>query len=361
MDYKVLALSFLRIFAIGCGLLCIYIAVFIYETERGEIQNKLENWWIKIDDAKRTSLSRHVVFMRYVAEVSVSMIDRLLGNKFLSLRAVGVAVFCCYAAALFLCSFYLSVAYSGRIWIVTGLPILVMVISGTLPVFVSANIWKVVWGSLIILFLFFWAVGMFLAWELSREPFILTAAYGARDLFDVPFLILGTIGTILGTSLTSFFCLAFIKTIRKLLLWSSGLEKPFQISAAIGLNLLVVTILIGIPFVLLSFTGEVNLIELVFSQVTPGFALRWVLLTLGLLTATSNVIPVVICLDFVFLALVMAVHQTFWPVISRGLYALQGLGIPKRNKLLGSLGAMLIVTGIGKWDWLERIIERLTP
>ena len=50
------------------GLLCIYLATFLYETQEGKVQNLLEDLWVRIEDLKLAALSRQTAFVRVVAE-----------------------------------------------------------------------------------------------------------------------------------------------------------------------------------------------------------------------------------------------------------------------------------------------------
>jgi len=61
--------SFLTVlhWAIGVlGVLLIYLS-FSYETEDGKIQNRLEEWWIRVSDYRNQLLSRHVAFIKMLA------------------------------------------------------------------------------------------------------------------------------------------------------------------------------------------------------------------------------------------------------------------------------------------------------
>ena len=59
-----------RILAVCSGLFCLYLAIFLYETEQGTIQNRLEGLWVRIDDLKLAALSRQAAFVRVVADAT---------------------------------------------------------------------------------------------------------------------------------------------------------------------------------------------------------------------------------------------------------------------------------------------------
>jgi hypothetical protein len=78
--------------------------------------------------------------------------------------------------------------------------------------------------------------------------------------------------------------------------------------------------------------------------------------------AESNVITVVFAIIFLILALLMIVHRAFWPLINRPIYALAGLGIIRRRKLLGAAGILLLGLAVGyEPSWLKEIIDKLMP
>ena len=74
------------------GVLFVCAALFLHENEEGRIQNKLEEWWIKLSDREKESRSRAAAFMQDVAESTGRGFDRLLGKRLLSLRFIFVSI-----------------------------------------------------------------------------------------------------------------------------------------------------------------------------------------------------------------------------------------------------------------------------
>ena len=52
---------------LGLGLLGTF---FLYENEEGVIQSRLEVWWVRIDDLRRSALSKERAFMIAMAHVA---------------------------------------------------------------------------------------------------------------------------------------------------------------------------------------------------------------------------------------------------------------------------------------------------
>jgi len=66
------------------GLMFIFAALFLYEDEERRIQNKVEEWWIKLSDLQRASRSRAVAFMQEVAKLTGRGFDSVMGERLLS-------------------------------------------------------------------------------------------------------------------------------------------------------------------------------------------------------------------------------------------------------------------------------------
>jgi hypothetical protein len=63
----------------------------LYEDEQGRIQNKLEEWWVKLRDQEDSAISRHAAFMRAVARLATHGFDRVFGERIFSFRALWVS------------------------------------------------------------------------------------------------------------------------------------------------------------------------------------------------------------------------------------------------------------------------------
>src|ERR1035438_1675411 len=67
-------------------------AFFLYENERGELENRIEEMWIRIDDYRQNALSRQVGFFRETSKVTDSIINRFLGVRLVSFQAIAVCM-----------------------------------------------------------------------------------------------------------------------------------------------------------------------------------------------------------------------------------------------------------------------------
>ena len=58
------------------GLVLLYSAVFLYEDQEGRIQNRIVQWWVKVDDARITAHTRVSAFVEAVAGLTARGFDR---------------------------------------------------------------------------------------------------------------------------------------------------------------------------------------------------------------------------------------------------------------------------------------------
>ena len=81
-----------RILSAAIGCVSLYMAFFLYEDERGQLQNRLEELWISIDDEGRKARDRNAAFLRGIVRIVSDAFDRIFGPEILSARAVVVSL-----------------------------------------------------------------------------------------------------------------------------------------------------------------------------------------------------------------------------------------------------------------------------
>ena len=82
----------LRTLAGIAGLLLLYVAFFLYDDEEARLQNRLEQIWKRIDVLQSSAMSREGAILQGVSRTASATLDRLLGNKLLSLRSLAVSM-----------------------------------------------------------------------------------------------------------------------------------------------------------------------------------------------------------------------------------------------------------------------------
>src|SRR5450631_2246563 len=72
--------------------LAFYAASLVYEDEEGAVQNRLEEWWLRLAYKKEAQLSGAARFIRGVARLADRVFDGILGEGLWSFQAVGVSI-----------------------------------------------------------------------------------------------------------------------------------------------------------------------------------------------------------------------------------------------------------------------------
>ena len=141
-----LAIYLLRFVLLTSGLFLIYAALFLYETEHGLLQNKLEDLWIRIDDRQRPFLSRHTVLIKGLATLLISAFNRLFGSRLLSLRAILVSASFSLAPILVLLSLRTAndhnFDYLSTPCLIWGVAFIVL---GAFPLFIRSSLSLRLW------------------------------------------------------------------------------------------------------------------------------------------------------------------------------------------------------------------------
>jgi hypothetical protein len=82
------------------GILLLYLAFFLGETDEGNLQNRLEELWIRVNDLSKTALSKQAAFLQQVSGLLSFGFDRLFGTRLLSAMAIATSI--CFSVAGFL-------------------------------------------------------------------------------------------------------------------------------------------------------------------------------------------------------------------------------------------------------------------
>jgi len=94
-----------RILASLVGAAAVYTALFMYEDEEGKWQNRIEDLWIAADDRSRLVGSKSVALCNNIARIVTKGLNRVFGNRLLSLRSVGASTSYSFSTILILVFF----------------------------------------------------------------------------------------------------------------------------------------------------------------------------------------------------------------------------------------------------------------
>jgi hypothetical protein len=364
------ALVSLRVLEAIAGLLLIYAAAFLYEDEQGRIQNKLEEWWIRLGEEQVVALRRHTAFVREVAKSAGRGFESLFGEQLFSEQALVVSLYysmASYAICVMVARSAPSLArsvpaplllFSDSALAGAGL-IVALIALGTLPAFVEVleaprSAVKSVWANLAYFgmpLVFFSSLGMNRhdlrewldlrewPWPNSLWHLRVLPSWKARFAWGLVLVVGG------------FACdIAFIAVTRWALRLSSRSMQLRRIAAVVVLNFLLAVLLVWGPLLL------ARRLSVGSGAIATGVHAR----ASGLLTALglSNSIDALAALIFFLLAITLVGHRVFWPMVSRPLYALQVLGITRRRKLFGAVGlGLLSLAGLKLPDLVKKVVE----
>lgn len=342
-------LSLLFWYSVGtAGVLLIY-ASLSYETDEGKIQSLLELWWIKVDDYRQQSLSRHVAFIKMLATVVTNVFDRLFGDRLISVQAFAVSIGYSFVCMGILALIVRKFDPTPKITLSDGLWLIVEgAIVGSVPALLSR--WKYqIYG-----------ITPVHVWCIS---FILYQVWGLKELFSflVAFFVIGLTTPGAGTgvflllgavvSVIAAFCLfaVFVAIMRGTIRTISTSTSPMKIVGLSSLN--ATPIVMFYALIMLAF----DIPELLGGL---GLVITMCMLLLGVFGIVFNLVFILSAVFFVCLAVTMLLHRLFWPAISRPLYKLQALGIAKRPKVFAAIGVVLTGLGFGKYEWLSSLISK---
>jgi hypothetical protein len=77
------------------GLFFVLTSILLYPNEDGRVQNILEDFWVRVDDYKKSAVSHHSQFMTHVAKFETQVFDKLFGPELFSVQALALS--CCFS------------------------------------------------------------------------------------------------------------------------------------------------------------------------------------------------------------------------------------------------------------------------
>lgn len=388
----------LRIGAFLLGLLCLYVAIFLYEDSEKKIQNKLENLWVRFDELRELAISRHIAFMRIIGSALTSIGDKIFGAKLISLQFIGVSM--CYAFVFW--SAYTLFAGWKTLTLKTLVEssdlkdIITYSILGSIPYFISTilpakceittgkNITKCFYmtssnndgwlNSIRYLFkedeylclcapmwINFWfivVVAKFYGEYICPCTWSLPNAPPAVNTFMFGLMLFMTASALIGTAFFILFVLCTRLSLKKISKSDSAIKSIFWLLlGCVPLPIFYILFnfwIYSLRFMSSSKDGKIE-------SLSKGDLFVVLLLVVIIIAAFINIAFFFATGLFLLLAVVLFIHRILWPLLIRPIYALQKLGIAKRSKLLGTVGSFLIFVAFGKFEWLEKIIDKLNP
>jgi hypothetical protein len=335
-----------NIFTITISLFFFYAAFFLYEDEEKTLQNKLENWWLRLNYFSQNALSRHTFIAKKIIFSINNFINRLFGKKLFSIHACLLSL--CFSFASFgLISSYIvfNERYSDQISISWWSSItkekmiftyLAIFIFYSLLILISLKI-KFLFQKLIFLLVVLGSTILILIFGRDFFSYIEHKAdYDRSNWLDQgPFVV--------SILLAVVYDLFFVTIIRKILL------------ITYRLNSLIIIILVMIANFVLAFimlfgaTFFVDFIDKKFevSKIIPGTCeYHDFSEPIGVIVASTNLFSILFSVLFFCFALILLLHRLAWPILSRPIYAVSRFGIFRHRKILALIGLTLLTASI---------------
>jgi hypothetical protein len=316
------------------GVFCVLSAIILYPNEEGKIQSKFEDFWIQVDDFQNLALTRHAAFMTGVAKLETRFLDRVFGNRLISIRALGVS-FCFSLGTMALLAMLVSYliirvrypeASTGAFIIALGYLICAVIVG-------AACIWienhTLLRNSIVIA-----ALILLLLWMVRFR--VGTPGVTGEISVRIVLLVLGGFG-----------CdVIFIALTRRLLRWAGEMTSSLKV-----LTTVIVNFFLAVLFVSPLLVGV---------NVKPIGDLRdQILLTISMI-AVSNIVDAVIALFYVLLAVLLLIHRALWPLLTRTLFRMTDIGTKGRRAILTAVGLALSSASVfgGKYpDLLKDLVK----
>jgi hypothetical protein len=361
--YTLLALKILC-FLTGVFIICV--RLFLYESEQGKIESKIQDLWNSVREFHPTALSRHVSFMNFIAGSVDKVLNNIFGTRVVSLEAMAVSV--CYSiASVFLVLLVLQklflhqslFSFYSLLFLYLGL--------GSAPLF-----FRIAYPNHSKRLILIWLVAMITSayWQfLAPAIGVVQLVYQSQYSFFTSFVV-GSLFCITIAFGSYFISIVVLRiTIRRV----STSKSLLRIALILLLNLFPIVAIYGlIKGLEFKFEHWSSLTAINPSQITPDNpeALK------QLLSSWNNLLDVmlvILLMAFVFFELIFSisallslllsmfliVHRLVWPIVLRVLDAAQRHKIIREGRVLLICGTLLIIIGIGKFEWIEKIFLKV--
>jgi hypothetical protein len=361
--YSLLAL---RILCLLGGVFIICVRVFLYESEQGKIESKIQDLWNRIREFHPAALSRHVSFMNFIAGSVDMVLNIVFGSRLVSLEAMAVSV--CYSiVSVFLTLLVLQKLFLHQVLFSFYSLLFFYLVLGSAPLF-----FRIAYPNRSERLVLIWLVAMitsaywqFLAPAIEVVKLVHQSQYSFFTSFVVGALFCVTIA--FGAYFMSVVVLRI--TIRRV----SASKSLLQIALILLLNLVPIVAIYGLIKVLeFKFEHWSSLVAVNPSDITPDNpeALKQILSSWNNLFDVMLVILLMALFYFEFIfsvsallsflmSLFLIVHRLFWPTMLRVLDACKRNRIISEGRVLLIVGALLIIIGIGKFQWIEKIFLKV--
>lgn len=341
----------LHIVAALAGVFIFALTYLMRETSEGKWVNRIDEFWIRVDDRRIAAGGLWLSLFNNIAAKLTKIFDRIVGEKLVSLRLIGISgtlsfasLFFFYALFLGVCSYFLIVYHD--------------LIKQKIPTITNLEIST---GFLIAFFLVF-VLLTFIFGILSLLPMIFKSRFWVflsclpTGIIFVFFFHSILIGTVTMSSLAVFLPVIMSLSadvlltviIRKSLKWITERVSSARVISAITIQLLLVLITFLFPALLI--IRQIPHIRV------NNLSIGSLILTLFNLPTAAASMAFIVSLGF------LVVYRYTWPVIERLVYPMTRPEVLKKRQLVRVISGALALYGlhgIPNAGWLIEIIKSL--
>ncbi len=298
------------------GLLLFYMGLFLTETEEGQLQNRLEELWVRVDDLQSRALTRQAAFLQQASSLVADGFVRVFGRKLVSVRSVASCL--CFSMA----SMYLSLALFGGDFPLLSKPVLLLCTAILLVCGLSKK-FRYIGFAVLALAAVLELVGLkgsLKAYQTSPADFALgSLIYTMAILTGIGFIALTHWSMRLASHLSN--TPGLIAIILSNIALSAALVGPLIYADLLSYHV--------------SFFGPKTGPNLVSGA--HGFLIFLCKISI------SNLFTALAALVVVLMPLAALLHRLVWPAISRPMYAAHRHGLIAQHKFLTALGVSCLV------------------
>jgi hypothetical protein len=324
---------------IGC--LCFYVALFMYEDEAGNWQNRLDNLWVSIYDRVKITSSLTIALFNTISQKLMHLFSWIFGSRLLSARSVSASINLSIACGI-LTPIVLWIAVSS----LTGKPIsefypgylqipeyaffaLFCILMATLPSLIKTR------AALMFSYSSLFVIP---CWVFYAAPFFSGNGIGRVSAYlDLISVFLLSLAVSLASDLV------VLVAIRKTFSVVSSTISKLRIIKTVAMFALLAVTVEAIPALLfwVGFRAEAALgLHNGHQQDTD---LTFIVVFLGAFSFLGNAITLIYCLIPVTTLFVVLCHSAFWPLTSRVVYPLCRYRIFGNRKVLFALGSFCFI------------------
>ena len=339
----------------ACAAALIYIAVFLYEDQQGQIHNRLLALWVGIDDIRIQVLFKQSILLNRAFGLVNDGFNALLGQHLRSLRAVAVTI--CYSFASFIAEIIWTGSHNQGDYftpdffydphaIVKGLPFLAaLLVLGSSFIGIKKKKTELAWaactvvlGPLLFACYFMWAS------PFAPENFDdVTVKWRSLGVGVVLLIVLSCIAVLCD--------LCFIMINRKLVrLAITPARNNSQEWRTRGSTIrMIIIFLCNISL------GIAYIAPLLFKNLAPRGDVGEFVIAI----AATNLITSFSAFLIVFVLAISLLTRLIWPFVERPIYAIYRFDLVKKPRLLLSLAFSLLTWTIPGWKVFWDAMKKL--